>query len=662
MPDFTSMLSAWQWAVLAAVPPALVALYFLKLKREPLEVPSTYLWAKSIEDLHVNSLWQRLRRSLLLLLQLLLLALLILALFDPSWQGSKFPQHRFVFLIDNSASMNAADTGQPDKTRLDVAKQRIAEMIDAMESRDVGMIISFSDTAQVVQESTQNHNLLKRRLASIEPTNRPTSLDDALRVASGLANPSRAANDPNDVAAAEAKPAELVVFSDFRLPNVRDFALGQLTPRFEMVGDPAAGNVGILAFATRRLEDRPDDVQAFARVANFTDAQQRVQASLYLDDSLHDVKEVSIPAGDAQGVAFEIGGLETGVLRLEIDADDPLEVDDAAWVVVNRPRRSRVLLVTPGNVNLRRALSTSRVDELAEIDFADPAVFTTDDYQQRAEEGWYDLIIYDQAVPELMPNSNTLFIGQLPPDGRWSYGDDIELPQIIDTERTHPLMQLLELGDVAISQAKELEAPLGATTLIDSHEGPIFAIAPRGSYEDAVFGLEFVGTDDDGLRVYNTNWPLRPSFPVFIHEMLTYLAGSRLDMSTENVRPGEPHVVRAIASPETIQVVAPDGVSELVAASRENEFTITNTDQVGVYEVYEQDKLTQQFAVNLFDGTESQIRPLEGESVLIGNTEVAVQRSPEWQFVKHQAWKPLVLLGLAILLFEWYIYNRRVYL
>ena len=60
--------------LLAAVPPAIVLLYFLKLKRQPLEVPSTYLWHKSIEDLHVNSIWQRLRQSLLLLLQLLLIA------------------------------------------------------------------------------------------------------------------------------------------------------------------------------------------------------------------------------------------------------------------------------------------------------------------------------------------------------------------------------------------------------------------------------------------------------------------------------------------------------------------------------------------------------------------------------------------------------------
>ena len=53
---------------------------FLKLKRQPLEVPSTYLWKRSIEDMHVNSLWQRLRQNLLLFLQLLLIALAMLAL------------------------------------------------------------------------------------------------------------------------------------------------------------------------------------------------------------------------------------------------------------------------------------------------------------------------------------------------------------------------------------------------------------------------------------------------------------------------------------------------------------------------------------------------------------------------------------------------------
>ena len=76
------------WAALLAVPPFIILLYFLKLKRQPLEVPSTYLWSRTIEDLHVNSIWQRLRQSLLLFLQLLLLMLVIIACLQPGfWQG-----------------------------------------------------------------------------------------------------------------------------------------------------------------------------------------------------------------------------------------------------------------------------------------------------------------------------------------------------------------------------------------------------------------------------------------------------------------------------------------------------------------------------------------------------------------------------------------------
>ena len=57
--------------------------------RSAMVVPSTYLWQKAVEDLRVNSLWQRLRRSLLLLLQLLLLALLFVALAGPHWRAMR---------------------------------------------------------------------------------------------------------------------------------------------------------------------------------------------------------------------------------------------------------------------------------------------------------------------------------------------------------------------------------------------------------------------------------------------------------------------------------------------------------------------------------------------------------------------------------------------
>src|SRR5262249_8008996 len=110
----------WAFAALAVIPPLILLLYFLKLKRQPLEVPSTYLWTKAIEDLHVNSIWQRLRQSLLLLLQLLLIALIALALFRPGWRGQELTGSRFIFLIDTSASMSATDV---EPSRLEAAKK-----------------------------------------------------------------------------------------------------------------------------------------------------------------------------------------------------------------------------------------------------------------------------------------------------------------------------------------------------------------------------------------------------------------------------------------------------------------------------------------------------------------------------------------------------------
>ena len=173
LPNFLNMLSWWQWAILAAVPPAIVLLYFLKLKRRPVEVPSTYLWRKSTEDLHVNSIWQRLRRNLLLFLQLLIVALAVFALLRPSWQGTKLLGNRFIFLVDNSASMSASDV---KPTRLDEAKRQVGELIDQMRSGDAAMLISFCNSARVEQSFTDSRQQLHQALDAIRPTVRSTSL------------------------------------------------------------------------------------------------------------------------------------------------------------------------------------------------------------------------------------------------------------------------------------------------------------------------------------------------------------------------------------------------------------------------------------------------------------------------------------------------------
>src|SRR5215467_11689753 len=107
--QFATPLGGVAWAVLAGIPVAIIALYFLKLRRRPVQVPSTLLWRRSMEDLHVNSLFQRLRRNLLLFLQLVAVFLAMFALAGPRIKGTAGQGQRFVLAIDNSASMAATD-------------------------------------------------------------------------------------------------------------------------------------------------------------------------------------------------------------------------------------------------------------------------------------------------------------------------------------------------------------------------------------------------------------------------------------------------------------------------------------------------------------------------------------------------------------------------
>lgn len=659
LPQLINMLSWWQWAILAAVPPAIIALYFLKLKRRPLQVPSTYLWRKSVEDLHVNSIWQRLRRNLLLFLQLLLVALAMLALLRPGWRGARLTGDRFIFLIDNSASMQSTDVAP---SRLAEAKRQVAALVDQMKSGDAAMIVSFSDAAQVAQMFTDSRRQLRESLDSIVPTARPTSLLEALKVASGLANPGRSAEDVTDFQVAEALPAKLYVFSDGNFEDVAGFSLGNLEPVYVPIGTAEARNVGILAFEVRRHESRPDMLQAFARLENFAEEEASVELELALDGRLIDAASLSIPAGEGKGLVFDLESVGTGVLRLRATTSDHLAIDDEAFVTIDPPERVDVLLVSPGNEPLELALTTEAAVERAATLVQPPSFLESPAYEAGAAGGRWDLVIYDRCTPPSMPQCNTLFVGRTPPSEGWSSGPKLAAPQIIDTDPAHPLMQWLDLSDVLVAEAITLKPPPGAQVLIDADTGPLLVVAPRAGFEDAALAMVIVDqVEGDGgrpERVVGTNWPIRSSFPVFALNVIEYLAQPNQGGGSGNHRPGGSVVIRCDEAEGTIEVRGPDGSSFRVTESRPGQYNFVATDQIGVYRAECSKQHGQRFAVNLFSPAESDIPTQPDGAIRIGYVEVAAQTG--WEPVRREIWKLLLLAGLVVLLAEWYIYRRRI--
>lgn len=692
---FRNTLSPLQWSLLLAIPPAIIALYFLKLKRVPVEVPSTYLWKKSIEDLHVNSFWQRLRKSLLLFLQLLLVALAIFALLRPGWQGARLVGDRFIFLVDNSASMSAADV-QGAESRLALSKEKVAALIDQMERGMSAMIIAFADTPQVVQEFTSNRRMLKERLETIEPSARSTDLLGALKLADGLANPEQISLGPGmqDIEVVDPVATTVYLFSDGRFDDVQDFSLGNLNPVYVPVGSPETNNLAVTAFSTRRNPARPDEQEAYVQVTNFSEQALTAVVDVELDGQFLDARTVDAPAGESVGLSFPLADAPPGRLTATIDpaalqtVDDKLAVDNRAYAGLDDQQPGRVLLVTAGDPVLETALTTGRAARVGELEVAPPSVLAAEDHQRAARAGEYDLIIYDDCAPEEMPRAHTFFINKLPPTPAWRGGapggaseesegppaepERVSLPAVIDWNRAHPLLAYVELSDLVIYESLVLTPPAGGDVLIEANAGPLMAVAPRESYEDVVLGFPII-FEEDGQTYPGSSWYRRRSFPTFWLNLLDYLVGQSAPGGDNVVAPGEPIEIRPRANVTEIRVRGPEGEEQTLRRALDEPFQYQDTLRPGVYEVLERGVVTQRFAVNLFDRQESDVRlrassgeSAEGgaveadiESIRIGYIDVAA--AAEAAPARKEIWRWLLLAALGVLVFEWYIYNRRVY-
>lgn len=654
--SWSSALSGLQWAILIAIPPLVFLLYFLKLRRQPLEVSSTYLWKKAIEDFHVNSLWQRLRRNLLLLLQLLFLVVLILACLRPSLSGTQEAGRRWVVMIDNSASMASNDS---QSYRLGSAKNKALDQISQMNRGDVAMVMAFSDRADIKQGFTSDKKLLRSAIESIATTERLTDIREAMRAAAGLANPGRVnVNGKSDAQVAEPLPATVFVYSDGSFTPYKDFDRGNLSIEYVPIGDDTIDNISIDAFAITEKEDNSGEYLAYARLTNHGSEQQLASVSLYVGNQLLDATETEISAAGERGLSFELPPpSETPIgYRLVIDRSDQLALDNTAYAAIQQNRKANVIVFTPGNEALITALSTPLMNELVDLATLAPVAMNASG-AKAAEWDKADLIIYDQCVPAAMPRTNTLFIGRVPPVEIWKFNDSTLDLQIVDVERDHPITSLLELSNVRIAEGHSIIAPEGAQTLIRADSGPVFCVAPRDSFQDAVLGFSIVENKEKGIE-FNTDWPRKRSFPLFVLGAIEYLAGVSGESTGSSTRPGQAIRARLASQQKAAFISSPVGEKIEIERGSTGDFVFGGAEKTGLYRwLDEKDRLLQVNSVNLFSSDESRLAVMPEISV----GEEAIAATTTETPARVDVWRWLLLVGFGLLLTEWVVYNRRVF-
>lgn len=706
------MLSPLQFALLSLVPIGIVVLYFLKLRREPVEVPSTFLWARTIEDLHVNSLLQKLRRNVLLLLQLLAVLLAVFALLRPGQRGQDADQGRIVFLLDTSASMQATDV-DGDESRFEKARRMIRERIDAVSANESLMLVTFSDRPEVLQSFTTDRGRIRDALDRAEVTNHPTDVFGALKAADGLANPRRSSElgDVNDIQVADAMPADLLIYSDGRFDEVSEFDLGNLVPDYIPIGTKDVSNIAITAFSAERNVEKPSEVQAFATIVNLgTDAISSTATLSWDDDKLsrseafRDAETVSLEPGEQVGLTFTLESEEAVSLRLALEVDDDLVIDNVAFAGLTPMRTVSVLLVTPGNKPLELGLRTEKAAKICIPQDVLPSYLESDEYKARAEAGLDDLIIFDRCSPSRMPNTNTFFIGALPPDMTllpedaeedagdetaaaevqesdasdtaaesatgspeddsdptpqnegWSWATDPASVVLIDMDRTHPLMRFVEVFSLLIFNGRAIDGPPGSVELIGADIGPMLTVAPRAGFQDLVLGFEIVSTDAEGNPQTNTNWFAERSWPVFVLNVLRYLAGAAESSGAPSFQPGQTVQLRLESAIVDAKFRRIGGSSQTVSTGPSGLTEIVETEEAGNYRVESEDTLADLFSVNLFARSESDIAVADdvvfGYETVEGTTGGVEKRIEYWRW--------LLLIMLVLLGAEWWVYSRRV--
>lgn len=609
---------------LLAIP--IILLYMLRLRRREVVISSTFLWQQIVRDNEANTPWQRLRRNLLLLLQLLILAALVIALARPFITVPAVGAGQIVLLLDASASMNATDV--EGGTRFDAAKSEALNVVNTLGAGNAMTIIRVADVPEVIAPATSDRIVLAAAINGAQPSQASADWPGALTLAIG--------------SAPDVEDFSVVIISDgglgdpALLPNVP----GEVS--YIPVGQ-SGENVAITALATRaRAGQTP---QLFTQLTNYGEQDAETVYSLTIDGELFTSTFYTVPAGESISLVSERLPSGFGIIEASLtvpttsNVPDYLPEDNQAWTVASDMTDRRVLLMTPGNLFLEQVLRSLPGAE---------------GFRGTLERGIprqpFDLYVLDRWLPETLPDGDLLIINPPRSTDLFTVGPEITPTVGADYQiaRNDPRTQFLEFNNVSIIRYNQISNVEWATPLVSIGEWPLVLAGEIDGRQVAIISFD----------IHNSDLPLQITWPVLMANLMDWFSPQSVIPITDSLSVGDSLLIRPPLDATSLSVILPDGTRRDLPLDRQS-VVFGGTEQTGVYrlEVTRNGDETQSqpFTVNLFDPLESGIAPQP--SLQIGQTTITPGEREE--VGQLEFWPLVALIALIILLIEWYIYQRR---
>lgn len=609
--------------------------YILKIRLRRVPVSTILFWQQIFEEKQPRSIWQHLRHLLSLLVQLAMLMLLAFALAEPFFHWEIAQARRLVLVVDNSASMRAADVAP---SRFDEARRLARRSIDGLRARDEMAIVVAGTQPRVVCGLSGHQRTLRQALDSIAASDGPTCVPEAVELARRLL--------------AGGENGRVVLVSDGCFAGAA--ALSEAKDIEMLAVGARTANVGITRFQVRRSLLDPIGYEILAEVQNASEDPAKCRLELDLGEDVVDVVPLDLKPGEVWVHVFEKTSAEGGVLTARLDHDDALECDNSAWALLPRREMLPVTLVTEGNLFLEKVFE------------ANPLVKLTVVKGLPDEPAPGSIMVFHRKTPERLPKGLVWVIDPAGSCDRWQAGDKLDNPIVTAQDKDSPLMAHVRLDNVIMPEARKLTFAEPPKVLAGTVTGePLYAYFADGGDKLLVLSVNL----DQG------DLPLRTAFPIMATNALGWFAGHRGELReslatgaiAEIELPGKPRQNQPIAVNASTKPASAAALFSLVAPGGRRralppglaQTTVGPLDECGVWQVAAgeiktpPEKPAFELVCNLANRQESDVRTPAALLERQASTPAAAG------LLVRPVWFYLIALAWLLAAVEWYLYQRR---
>ena len=588
----------WPLFLLLTIPPVIM-LYILKRKYKEEVISSSLLWKEVYKNTRANTPWEKFKKNIMLLLQIIIILSIILALMSPFISIGGKSYKNVIMVIDNTASMNTIY--DDSNSRLEQGKALAKEYLNSTKDSTNTYIISYDGASNLLLNGDFNKSNAASIIDKISASYSSGDISDVVSFVKAIGD-------------GIGEEYEVLIFTD------KQAAISDINGRIVYLGN--SGLNGSVDNVSHKFVD--DKVKVIANVTNNGNSLYEGDFSLYNGEELAAVQGVTLQVGESKTLSFELDSLNSDYLKSELSRKDILMEDNTYYHVVNENKVKKILLVTDENVFLEKAFGIIENTE----------VYKTNDVNNITENDEYDLYVFDNKMPEVMPKKGSiLFIN---PNSN-EFFNVLEGEEIGEaTAVKGSVSSYLEDTQFTLSEYNIIETPYYGTNILTIDDN---SIGFKGELNDRkIAALSF--------DLHSTDFALKKEFPILVYELGEELISTGM-VSSNNFRAGEKIVVKSSDFENEINVTYPNGDIKDLKSGEEVKGELA----LGIYKINQNDN-NESFSVNFPTSSESDtsVETIgENDNIVHGksNLKSGFNLTPIF-----------ILLAMLVVAFEWILYKK----